>query len=83
MNIDKDEFLERTEDIKKYMAELHLLSFFRGSLPSDKEIAILSNKFFERDKDKSKNFDLELSHVIRGFEWGMKVMRQIHEGNDL
>ena len=82
MNIDKEKFQERTEDIKKYMAELHL-SFVRGLLPTDKEIAILGRKFFERDKDIDKAWDLEMSHVIRGFEWGMKAMRQITEGNDL
>ena len=82
MNIDKEKFQERTDDIKKYMAELHL-SVVRGSLPSDKQIAILGKKFFERDKDTTKDWDLEMSHVIRGFEWGMKAMRQIQEGNDL
>jgi len=82
MNIDKEKFQERTEDIKKYMAELHL-SVVRGSLPSDREIAILGKKFFERDKDTTKDWDLEMSHVIRGFEWGMRAMRQIQEGNDL
>ena len=82
MNIDKENFQERTEDIKKYMSELHL-SFVRGSLPTDKQIAILGKKFFERDKDIDKQWDLEMIHVIRGFEWGMRTMRQIAEGNDL
>lgn len=76
MNINHEKFQERTEDIKKYMDELHL-SFVKGSLPTDKEIAILGKKFFERDKDIDKSWDLEMSQVIRGFEWGMKTMRQI------
>ena len=38
--------------------------------------------FFERDKDIEQNFDLELSHVIRGFEWGMKAYRQLVEGSN-
>jgi len=75
-------FMECTEDIKKYMTELHL-SFMKGSLPTDKEIAILGKKFFERDKDIAVTWDLEMSQVIRGFEWGMITMRQIIEGKNL
>ena len=82
MKIDHDKFQERTDAIKSYMAELRL-GAVSGSLPTDKQIAILGKMFYERDKDIDKTFDEEMSHVIRGFEWGMKAFRQImEEGND-
>jgi len=81
LGIDKDRFEERTKEIKRYMRELHLS--VNNSLPSDREIKKLANLFFERDKDVRKDWDVEMSHVIRGFEWGMEAMRQIIEGNDL
>ena len=81
MKIDHENFKQRTEAIDKYMAELRL-SIVSGSLTTDKQIAILGKMFFERDKDIEQNFDLELSHVIRGFEWGMKAYRQLVEGSN-
>ena len=82
LNINRDKFQERSDDIRKYMAKLHSATK-EGTSPSNKEIAVLGKKFYERDKDVTKSFDLEMSHVIRGFEWGVKTMRQILVGNDL
>lgn len=82
MKIDHDKFQMRSDDIKQYMAELHGL-VKSGQMPSDKQIAILGQKFLERDKDIDKPVDVEMLHVIRGFDWGMKAMRQIFEGNNL
>jgi hypothetical protein len=74
-----DKFEEQSNDIRKFMLDLH-----ENKRPlSDKQIAILSRKFFDRDKDPKKSFDVEMSHVMHGFEWGMRAYRQIIEGNDL
>ena len=72
--IDMDKFKERTEAIKTQMSAM------KGKPPSDVDIARLAAKFFERDRDITKPFDLEFSHVMRGFEWGMRVMREIQHG---
>jgi hypothetical protein len=72
----------QTEDIRQFMAALHL-RLKNGQVPTDREMKSLSHMFYERDKDPKKIHDLEMSHVIRGFEWGMIAMRQIIEGNNL
>lgn len=79
--IDHKNFQMRSDGIKTYMAELHQM-FKSGQFPTDKQIVILGQKFYERDKEIDKP-DLEMMHVIRGFEWGMRAMRQICEGNNL
>lgn len=76
------DFNKKTDDIKNYMSELHI-SVKKGKYPTDREIQTLANKFNERDKDHTKNPDLEMIHVIRGFVWGMTAMRQISEGTNL
>ena len=82
MRIDHNKFKEHTESIENYMSELYLGTVI-GSFPTDRQIAILGKMFYERDKDVDKTFDAEMSHVIRGFEWGMKAFRQImEEGNN-
>jgi len=82
MSIDRIHFQSKSNDIKQYMAELNSL-VKSGQMPSDQQIWILGQKFFERDKDIDAPVDIEMLHVIRGFEWGMRAMRQIIEGNNL
>ena len=82
MRIDQVNFKERSEKIRAFMKKLHEYSK-NGQMPSDKQIIQLGQKFFERDKNIDVKVDIEMLTVIRGFEWGMKAMRQIIEGNKL
>ena len=73
-------FNERTSAIKSKMRELGNLTSGECHL-SDKHIKLLAQMFSERDSDSS--YDVEMPHVMRGFEWGMSAMRQIINGTDL
>lgn len=48
---------------------------------TDKDCAILSNLFYQRDK--SSDTDIEMMQVQRGLNWGLLLMRQIIEGTNL
>jgi hypothetical protein len=51
------------------------------ALPTDREIARLSCLFYDRDKDITSPYDLEMMGVQRGIIQGMLLMRQIIEHN--
>lgn len=77
----KEKRSEIEADIKKYMQELHDIYTFSGEMPLGRKLAVLANKFYERDKEK--NIDTDLMLVMRGFSWGFKVMQQIITGEGL
>ena len=68
-------------DIKKYMQQLHTTYTIGGEMPLERELAVLADKFYNRDKEK--NIDTELMVVMRGFSWGIKAMQQIITGEGL
>lgn len=69
-----------TEEIRALTTNLHQRFINEGTLPTFEEKHRIIKLFKERDTDKTLPYDLEMSHVMRGFEWGFNAMLNIIEG---
>ena len=63
LNINRDKFQERSDDIRKYMAKLHSATK-EGTSPSNKEIVFVLDFLYDRDLST-------WLHLVAVITWGV------------